>query len=288
MLKKVLEKSRLKSEAKNGAKIDTLYEIYPGGSDITMKIGEMVSEFHELFQHPIAADITPELLELRAGLIREEAVDEAAEAVEHLDMDKVLDAMADGLYVGIGTLISVRGGVVNAMAHFTKEQSEDIYTSYVHAHSKKPQEDIILGLSQFGVAAEELEVIAAKIRSGYADSTSLAVDLRGAMNCIYVASQMVYHLADLMNVPVVDLVAEVHRSNMTKLWPSDAEQRTKLVEGCKYDKNDLAFRVAEGRDGMIGYRISDGKILKSPTYESADLSKFVDMAIDSVIGRHFF
>ena len=108
------------------------------------------------------------------------------------------------------------------------------------------------------------------------------------MNRIYVASQMVYHLADLMNVPVVDLVAEVHRSNMTKLWPSDAEQRTKLVEGCKYDKNDLAFRVAEGRDGMIGYRISDGKILKSPTYESADLSKFVDMAIDSVIGRHFF
>ncbi|MDW3810568.1 hypothetical protein [Klebsiella pneumoniae] len=47
-----------------------------------MKIGEMVSEFHELFQHPIAVDVTPELLELRAGLIREEAVDEAAEAVE--------------------------------------------------------------------------------------------------------------------------------------------------------------------------------------------------------------
>ncbi|ELP0880869.1 TPA: phosphoribosyl-ATP pyrophosphohydrolase [Klebsiella pneumoniae] len=288
MLKKVLEKSRLKSEAKNGAEIDTLYEIYPGGIDITMKIGEMVSEFHELFQHPIAADITPELLELRARLIREEAVDEAAEAVENLDIYKVLDAMADGLYVGIGTLISVRGGVANAMAHFTKEQSEDIYTGYVHAHSKKPQEDIILGLSQFGVAVEELEVIAAKIRSGYADSTSLAVDLRGAMNRIYVASQMVYHLADLMNVPVVDLVAEVHRSNMTKLWPADAELRTKLVAKCKYDKDDLAFRVAEGRDGMIGYRISDGKILKSPTYDSADLSRFVDMAMNSIIGRHFF
>lgn len=288
MLKKVLEKSRLKSEAKNGAEIDTLYEIYPGGIDITMKIGEMVSEFHELFQHPIAADITPELLELRARLICEEAVDEAAEAIENLDMYKVLDAMADGLYVGIGTLISVRGGVANAMAHFTKEQSEDIYTGYVHAHSKKPQEDIILGLSQFGVAVEELEVIAAKIRSGYADSTSLAVDLRGAMNRIYVASQMVYHLADLMNVPVVDLVAEVHRSNMTKLWPADAELRTKLVAKCKYDKDDLAFRVAEGRDGMIGYRISDGKILKSPTYDSADLSRFVDMAMNSIIVRHFF
>ena len=62
----------------------------------------------------------------------------------------------------------------------------------------------------------------------------------------------------------------------------------KLVAKCKYDKDDPAFRVAEGRDGMIGYRISDGKILKSPTYGSADLSKFVDMAINSVIGRHFF
>lgn len=108
------------------------------------------------------------------------------------------------------------------------------------------------------------------------------------MNRIYVASQMVYHLADLMNVPVVDLVAEVHRSNMTKLWPADAELRMKLVAKCKYDKDDLAFRVAEGRDGMIGYRISDGKILKSPTYDSADLSRFVDMAMNSIIGRHFF
>ncbi|HGL3854392.1 TPA: phosphoribosyl-ATP pyrophosphohydrolase [Klebsiella aerogenes] len=292
MLNKVLDNLsdnyRLKSDAKSGALIDKFYETYPGGIEITMKIGEMVAEFHELFQHPIAAEITPELLELRATLIREEAVDEATEAVEHLDLDKVLDAMADGLYVGIGSLISVRGGVANAMAYFTKKQSEDIYTAYVHAHSKKPQEDIILGMSQFGVAVEELEIIAAKIRSGNIDETKLAIDARGAMNRIYVACQMVYHLADLMNVPVVELVAEVHRSNMTKLWPSDAEQRIKLVDTCKYDKTDLAFRVAEGRDGMIGYRISDGKILKSPTYEPADLSKFVDMSLNSIIGRHFF
>ena len=166
MLKKVLEKSRLKSEAKNGAKIDTLYEIYPGGSDITMKIGEMVSEFHELFQHPIAADITPELLELRAGLIREEAVDEAAEAVEHLDMDKVLDAMADGLYVGIGTLISVRGGVVNAMAHFTKEQSEDIYTSYVHATAKSRRKISSSGCLSLGWPQKSLRLLRPKSALG--------------------------------------------------------------------------------------------------------------------------
>lgn len=288
MLNKLMENHRLKSDAKAGTEIGKFYEIYPGGIDITLKIGEMVSEFHELFQHPIAADITPELLELRARLIREEAVDEAAEAVQYMDLDKVLDAMADGLYVGIGSLISVRGGVANAMAYFTKEQSETIYTDYIHAHSKTPQEDVILGLSQFKVAVSQLEGIAAKIRSGSCNEADLAIDLRGAMNRIYVASQMVYHLADLMNVPVVELVAEVHRSNMTKLWPSDAAQRVKLIASCKYDKEDLAFRVAEGRDGMIGYRISDGKILKSPTYKPAELSRFVALAEQSVIGRHFF
>lgn len=288
MLNKFMENHRLKSEAKAGVEIGKFYETYPGGIEITLKIGEMVSEFHELFQHPIAADITPELLELRARLIREEAVEEAAKAVEHLDLDKVLDAMADGLYVGIGSLISVRGGVANGMAYFTEKQSEKIYTDYVHAHSKTPQEDIILGLYQFEVAVTQLEGIAVNIRSGSCDEAALAIELRSAMNRIYVASQMVYHLADLMHVPVVDLVAEVHRSNMTKLWPSDAAQRVKLIASCKYDKEDLAFRVAEGRDGMIGYRISDGKILKSPTYKPAELSRFVALAEQSVIGRHFF
>lgn len=88
MLNKLMENHRLKSDAKAGTEIGKFYEIYPGGIDITLKIGEMVSEFHELFQHPIAADITPELLELRARLIREEAVDEAAEAVQYMDLDK--------------------------------------------------------------------------------------------------------------------------------------------------------------------------------------------------------
>lgn len=288
MLNKVLDIIRLKSEAQNGAVIEKFYETHSGGMDITLKIGEMVIEFHELFQHPISADITPELLELRARLIREEAVEEAADAVKYLDLDKVLDAMADALYVGIGTLISVRAGIPNAMTYFTKEQSEKIFRDYITANSKTPQEDIILGLSQFEVAVVQLDSIAAKIRSGDIDETKLAIEIRGVMNLIYVASQMVYHLSHLMHVNIVELVAEVHRSNMTKLWPSDATLRTELVANCNYDKDDLAFRIAEGRDGMIGYRISDGKILKSPTYEPADLSVFVARAEQSVIGRHFF
>jgi hypothetical protein len=59
----------------------------------------------------------------------------------------------------------------------------------------------------------------------------------------------------------VELVAEIHRSNMTKLWPADAEARRLAVESCKYDNNDLGFRHADGTDMMIGYRLSDGKSL---------------------------
>ncbi|MGA6517831.1 phosphoribosyl-ATP pyrophosphohydrolase, partial [Escherichia coli] len=41
---------------------------------------------------------------------------------------------------------------------------------------------------------------------------------------------------------------------------------------------DLGFRHADGTDKMIGFRISDGKILKSPTYSDVDLSSFVEQA----------
>ncbi|HHD2682451.1 TPA: phosphoribosyl-ATP pyrophosphohydrolase, partial [Klebsiella oxytoca] len=106
----------------------------------------------------------------------------------------------------------------------------------------------------------------------------LIQDLRRVMNKIYVACMMVYRLADFLGVDVVELVAEIHRSNMTKLWPADAEARRLAVESCKYDKNDLGFRHADGTDMMIGYRLSDGKILKSPTYSDVDLSRFLEQA----------
>ncbi len=57
-----------------------------------------------------------------------------------------------------------------------------------------------------------------------------------------------------------------------------AEERRVAVENCKYDKEDLGFRHAEGTDMMIGFRVSDGKILKSPTYSDVDLTRFVEKA----------
>ena len=288
MLNKIAEIARPKFAAKFGAKIENFYEIHPGGFETTLGIADMVGEFHRLFQHPTNAEMTPALLRLRANLINEEGVEETAVALAESDLEKVIDSMADALYVGIGTLISIDRALENALTYFTHEQSESLYLKYVHADSKTPHDDIALGMSQFSVVVAKLRNIADQIEENTDGLNTLAVEMRGSMNLIYVASQMVYHLAHLLKIDVLELIGEIHRSNMTKLWPSDATLRTELVANCKYDKEDLAFRIAEGRDGMIGYRISDGKILKSPTYEPADLTTFVSIAEQSVIGRHFF
>ena len=127
-------------------------------------------------------------------------------------------------------------------------------------------------------AALMLAALADKLEHNKVGDAELIQDLRRVMNKIYVACMMVYRLAEFLGVDVVELVAEIHRSNMTKLWPADAEARRLAVESCKYDKNDLGFRHADGTDMMIGYRLSDGKILKSPTYSDVDLSRFLEQA----------
>ncbi|MCV5366671.1 phosphoribosyl-ATP pyrophosphohydrolase, partial [Escherichia coli] len=71
--------------------------------------------------------------------------------------------------------------------------------------------------------------------------SELVQELRRVMNKIYVACMMTYRLADFLGIDIVELVAEIHRSNMTKLWPADAEERRVAVENCKYDKEDLGF-----------------------------------------------
>ncbi|MCP6380039.1 phosphoribosyl-ATP pyrophosphohydrolase, partial [Klebsiella pneumoniae] len=78
--------------------------------------------------------------------------------------------------------------------------------------------------------------LADKLEHNKVGDAELIQDLRRVMNKIYVACMMVYRLAEFLGVDVVELVAEIHRSNMTKLWPADAEARRLAVESCKYDK----------------------------------------------------
>lgn len=101
------------------------YELNPGFGEATESIYKMVDQFHELFQHPRRVMPTPELLRLRAKLIHEEAVEEGLPAAKKGDMQGLLDAMADFLYVGVGTMVAIKGGLSTGMSYYTQEQSVD-------------------------------------------------------------------------------------------------------------------------------------------------------------------
>lgn len=277
----IMDKVKLFGDKVVGFKPD-LYELHPGYGDHTLYIYGMVNQFHGLFQHPQRVAATPELLRLRAKLIREEAVEEGIPAADNSNLEKILDAMADFLYVGIGTMVAIRGGAPMGMSIYTQDQSVGRFHETLSMTSAAI-DDVKLPFYEAGKVADELEALATKIESENLSEGALINELRRVLNMLYVACSMTYRLADLMDINIVELVAEVHRSNMTKLWPGDDAERAVAVDRCQYDHSDLGFRACEGTDLRIGFRISDGKILKSPTYSEADLVGFVATAKTSTI-----
>ncbi|HFL8583496.1 TPA: phosphoribosyl-ATP pyrophosphohydrolase, partial [Escherichia coli] len=254
------------------------YELHEGHGVATESIYKMVDQFHELFQHPRRVMPTPELLRLRASLIHEEAVVEGIPAAMNGDIEQLLDAMADFLYVGVGTMVAIKGGISTGMTYYTQEQSIDRFMQTIFVPGNTVFDDMAMPFQEAREASCMLEELADKLENKTVKDSELIQELRRVMNKIYVACMMTYRLADFLGINVVELVGEIHRSNMTKLWPADAEERRHAVANCKYDSSDLGFRHADGTDKMIGFRISDGKILKSPTYSDVDLSSFVEQA----------
>ncbi|KAB0910881.1 phosphoribosyl-ATP pyrophosphohydrolase [Cronobacter sakazakii] len=259
------------------------YELNPGYAMATESIYKMVDQFHELFQHPRRAMPEPSLLRLRAKLIHEEAVTEGIPAARNGDMTALLDAMADFLYVGIGSMVAIKGGISTGMSYYTQEQSVDRFFETIMVPGNTVFDDMAIPFREAEEAVDMLNALADRLEKTKVSDAELIQALRRIMNKIYVACMMTYRLADFLGIDVVELVAEIHRSNMTKLWPADAEERRVAVENCKYDKNDLGFRHADGTEMMIGFRLSDGKILKSPTYSDVDLTPFVEKAKTSAL-----
>lgn len=211
------------------------YELHEGHGVATESIYKMVDQFHELFQHPRRVMPTPELLRLRASLIHEEAVVEGIPAAMNGDIEQLLDAMADFLYVGVGTMVAIKGGISTGMTYYTQEQSIDRFMQTIFVPGNTVFDDMAMPFQEAREASCMLEELADKLENKTVKDSELIQELRRVMNKIYVAN-------------------------------------------CKYDSSDLGFRHADGTDKMIGFRISDGKILKSPTYSDVDLSSFVEQA----------
>ena len=64
---------------------------------------------------------------------------------------------------------------------------------------------------------------------------------------------------------VEDAFAEVHRSNMSKLWSAD-----------EIDSIPADCRASHVGDGRYIVRRNDGKVIKSPTYSPANLQPIIE------------
>jgi len=98
-----------------------------------------------------------------------------------------------------------------------------------------------------------------------------------AADLVYVIYGWDQHAGNLLS----RVLEEVHRSNMTKLWPCDFCDGTgTATTGCMYRETPpytpmaavvMRCAMCNGTGKVAKYR-EDGKVLKPPTYEPPDLS----------------
>ena len=84
-------------------------------------------------------------------------------------------------------------------------------------------------------------------------------------------------ILDSINYPLLASVEEVHRSNMTKLWPEEDKHCLALLSQSKEDSKKVAFRHSIDRNHKVCYRISDGKAVKPPNFSKPNLIYFADI-----------
>ena len=95
------------------------------------------------------------------------------------------------------------------------------------------------------------------------DATSLVQYLDAIVDLLYVV-QGAALVAGFSPQQVEDAFAEVHRSNMSKLWSAD-----------EIDCIPADCRASRVGDGRYVVRRNDGKVIKSPTYSPANLQAII-------------
>lgn len=201
----------------------------------------LVEEFHLTYGQPLR--VTPHLdvpqRELRVALIREE-LSELAEALEQNDFIEVVDALADILYVVYGAGITHGINLDYILGCPTHHSPADIIKQMVtldlgESLEKTPhfnKEAIAEGIVKL---ESELEKYIGAGLSGN------IVAFEAALSQLVVGT---YIIAIKCSVDIDDVLAEVQRSNMSKL----------------------------GEDGKPIYR-EDGKILKGPNFFTPNIAE---------------
>lgn len=208
----------------------------------------LVEEFHVAFRYRQPTPDAPSLgcretNTLRASLMREELMELVAAVTEH-DRLETLDALCDLQYVTSGSVLA--WGLRSLFeSHRQGCRSEFIHDESAHLAA-------MLGLvTQAESYANE----------GYPSFLLDAlIKLQSKIDTCVIA----FKFADVFS----DAFAEVHRSNLSKIWDHN--------DMSNFDPENTNTRVSfeKTQRGYIARR-SDGKIIKSPSYSPARLERFL-------------
>lgn len=221
-----------------------------------------VCEFHTVFGHDIDVAIYPELRRLRIELIQEERL-ELETALREDDHAAIIDALADLAYVIAGTVVALDG---------TKQSVpyEDVQGIAIGMMMRDINSTLAEDLIQLCETIREYELM-------LDDDHAAVINALCAFGCVLLAQMHI--LCGVVDVDLTAAVAEAHRSNMTKLWSDDVSLRETQIAADMPRFSDIAFKVRPDMgEGLIGYRLTDGKILKCPSYSDANFNQFITPA----------
>lgn len=189
----------------------------------------LVKEFHETYGQPVRLEPVLEVPEkaLRFTLVEEEA-EEYEEALDNDDLIEIADALADILYVAYGAAIThgltIDGGRLAAEA---PEGAPTVPTFFIE-DARVYLEDVKTAVAGYRLALDNNDLV------------GVEEALTALVKACYVASYA-------HGIDIDDVLAEVQRSNLSKL----------------------------GVDGKPIYRENDNKVLKGPNFFVPDVEKIL-------------
>lgn len=224
---------------------------------------EITHEFHDVFGDPIAAAPTLGLLQTRHNLVLEEAK-ELKEAIESGDEEGVIDALGDLVYVAAGSITAMKSSWLSLESHV------DANAGYILAKSVR---------NTFRTDLEMVVAIALSSCETLMNGVKVISDVQNLADRFLIGCGVLIKVIEaVMTCGKIDhksVMEDIHASNMSKLWPADAEMRLELAGSDAERYGDIAFRPCLNRDEYVGYRLSDNKILKCPTYNEVKLGGYV-------------
>lgn len=139
-------------------------------------------------------------------------------------------------------------------------------------HAFYGYDDPILGLRlRLRLINEEHEELVEEVRATwtYGMEHDLERIYKELADLVYVCYGMDLHLGGHLD----RVLEEVHRSNMSKLWPCETCEKAGIIFTLNEDESVTISNceTCDGRGGNVKRR-EDGKVLKPPHYQPPDLS----------------